>query len=261
MKATHFVACGLFLISAALAVAAEPANQKPADPRLFEMRTYYAHPGKLDALNARFRDHTVKLFEKHGITNIGYWVPLENTDNKLVYIIAFPDRAARDKSFKEFGADPDWKAAASASEKDGKLVAKVDSLFLKTTDFSPAIKPVAAGEPRVFELRIYTAEQSRLPNLLARFRDHTVKLFEKHGITNIGYWTPTEAKQGAENTLVYLLAHKSKEACAESFKNFRADADWLAARKASEEKAGGSLTVKDGVKSTMTAPTDYSPMK
>lgn len=261
MNARHLLACGLFLLNAALCAAADPAAPKPADPRLFEMRTYYANPGKLDALNARFRDHTLKLFEKHGITNVGYWVPLENSENKLVYIIAFPDRESRDKSFKAFGADPDWKAAASASEKDGRLVAKIESLFLTSTDFSPAIKPVAAGEPRVFELRVYTAEQSRLPNLLARFRDHTLNLFEKHGMTNICYWTPADAKQGADNTLVYILAHKSKEACAESFKNFRADPDWLAARKASEEKAGGPLTVKDGVKSTLMAPTDYSPMK
>src|SRR5258708_10891338 len=73
------------------------------DTRLFEMRIYYAAPGKLDALHARFRDHTLKLFEKHGMTNIGYWVPVDNTDNKLIYILAFPDREAREKAFKAFG--------------------------------------------------------------------------------------------------------------------------------------------------------------
>jgi hypothetical protein len=188
-------------------------------------------------------------------------VPVENTENKLVYILAFPDAEARANSWKAFMDDPDWKAAFSASEKDGKLVAKVESLYLKATDFSPAVTPVAAPAPRTFELRVYKAGEGLLPNLLARFRDHTVALFTKHGITHIGYWTPVDKAKGADDTLVYMLAHKDPEACAESFKNFRADPDWLAARKASEEKAGGSLTVKDGVKSTLMNPTDFSPMK
>jgi hypothetical protein len=113
----------------------------------------------------------------------------------------------------------------------------------------------------VFELRNYTASTGNLDNLLARFRDHTLKLFKKHGMTSFGYWTPTEKKDGAGEKLIYLLAHKSQEAAAESFKAFRADADWVAVKKASEDKAGGSLTVQDGVKSEFIVPTDYSPTK
>src|SRR4051812_34553601 len=78
------------------------------DSRFFEMRTYYAAPGKLDDLQARFRDHTTRLFEKHGMVNVGYWVPLTNTENKLIYLLAYPSREAREKSWKEFSADPDW---------------------------------------------------------------------------------------------------------------------------------------------------------
>jgi hypothetical protein len=230
-----------------------------ADTRCYEMRIYYAAPGKLDALNARFRDHALKLFEKHGIVNIGYWLPMTNTENKLVYLLANPSREAREKAWKEFMADPDWQTAYKESEKDGKLVVKAESIFLTATDFSPAIKPSAATEPRVFELRTYTASPGNLDNLLARFRDHTLKLFEKHGMTNFGYWTPTEKKSGAGEKLIYLLAHKSQKAAAESFKAFRADADWIAARKASEDKAGGSLTVQDRVRSEFLVPADYSP--
>ena len=108
-----------------------------ADTRCYEMRIYYAAPGKLDALNTRFRDHTCKLFEKHGMVNIGYWLPMTNTENKLVYLLAYPSREAREKSWKEFMADPDWQTAAKESEKDGKLVLKADSVFLSATDFSP----------------------------------------------------------------------------------------------------------------------------
>src|SRR5437588_746655 len=110
------------LISAAAALATRAADEKKADPtkgeaRVFELRTYHAAPGKLAALEARFRDHTMKLFEKHGITNIGYWTELDankgeqkgEPDDKLIYIIAFPSKAAADKSWKEFRDDPDWK--------------------------------------------------------------------------------------------------------------------------------------------------------
>jgi hypothetical protein len=232
-----------------------------ADTRCFEMRIYYAAPAKLAALNTRFRDHTCKLFEKHGMENIGYWLPMTNTDNKLVYLLAYPSREAREKSWKEFSADPDWQSAWKASELDGKLVTKADSIFLAATDFSPTIKPSAATEPRAFELRTYTASPGNLKNLLARFRDHTLTLFAKHGMTSFGYWTPTEKKNGAGEKLIYMLAHKSPEAAAASFKAFRADPDWIAAKKASEVKAGGSLTVQDGVKSELLVSTDYSPSK
>jgi hypothetical protein len=245
------------LASATFIVAAESK-----DSRLYELRIYHAAPGKLDDLNKRFRDHTVKLFEKHGMENIGYWTPIENTNNLLIYVLAFPDRAARDKAFKEFGGDADWKAAAKASEANGRLVAKVESYFMQATDYSPAIKPSKAG-PRVFELREYTASEGNLGALDARFRDHTVKLFEKHGMENIGYWHLTPGQKDAERKLIYILAHKSPEAGKASFDAFRKDPDWVKARADSEQKAGGSLTEGGmaGVKSTYMHATDYSPTK
>ncbi len=115
--------------------AADPRTSAPG-PRLFEMRTYHTHPGRLDALNARFRDHTNKLFVKHGMELVGYWTPQDKPDT-LVYILAYPSREAREASWKAFQADPDWKAAREASEKDGKIVDKVESVFLDPTDYSP----------------------------------------------------------------------------------------------------------------------------
>src|SRR5262245_42335436 len=105
---------------------------KKVDTRVFEMRIYYAHPGKMEALHARFRNHTNKLFEKHGMTLIGYWSPTEKKDaeERLIYILAYPSKAAADKAWKDFRADPDWKAAREASEKDGPLVKKFDSVYM-----------------------------------------------------------------------------------------------------------------------------------
>lgn len=234
---------------------------RTTDNRFYEMRTYYAAPGKLDALNSRFRDHTTKLFQKHGMENVGYWTPIDNPDNKLIYLLAYPSREAREKSWKEFMDDPDWKAAAKASEANGKLVAKVEALYLRATDYSPRPKSAKSNPPRVFELRTYKATAGKLDDLNARFRDHTLKLFSKHGMTHVGYWTPVDQDKGAADTLIYILAHKSKEAADASFKAFRDDPKWVAAKKASEDKAGGSLTVPDGVKSVFMRPTDYSPIQ
>ena len=234
---------------------------RAADTRCYELRIYYAAPGKLDALNARFRDHTMKIFEKHDMVNIGYWMPTESPDNKLIYVLAFPSREAARKSWGDFSKDPDWQKVVKESEAGGRLVTRVDSIFLTATDFSPEIRPSKTAEPRLFELRTYTATPGKLDNLNSRFRDHTCKLFEKHGMLNFGYWTPMDRDKGADNTLVYIVAHKNKEAAAASWKFFRDDPVWVAARKASEEKAGGSLTVPDGVKSVFMVPTDYSPTK
>jgi len=238
-------------------VSADPAK----DTRCYEMRVYYAAEGKLEALQARFREHTVALFEKHGMTNLGYWTPIENPERKLIYVLGFPDRAARDASFKAFGADPAWQAAAKKTEANGRLVDKIESQFLEAVDFSPAIAPTAAEKPRVFELRTYTTSEGNRDRLLARFRNHTVALFSKHGMGHFAYWIPQPGQPTSDNTLVYLLMHASRDAAAASFKGFRADPDWIAARAASEKEAGGSLTVEDGVKSEFLVPTDYSPTK
>ena len=116
------------------------ARESKAD-RFFELRTYTPSPGKMDALLARFRDHTLKLFEKHGMTNVGYWITeAADGEKKLVYVLAFPSKDARAASFKAFGADPDWQKVYADSQKDGvKLAAKVESVFLTPADFS-AIK-------------------------------------------------------------------------------------------------------------------------
>jgi NIPSNAP len=136
---------GLFMVAVVAAVgwagyaAHEAQGGKSVEPRVFEMRTYYAAPGKMDALHARFRDHTNKLFVKHGMTLIGYWSPIDAKDaeQKMIYILAYPSKEAATQSWKDFQDDPAWKTAKAASEKDGKLVAKVESIYLKATDYSP----------------------------------------------------------------------------------------------------------------------------
>ncbi len=133
------LALGMGCLATTAAAEEKKTETKKVDARVFEMRTYYAEPGKMTALHARFRDHTNTLFKKHGMDIIGYWVPIDpkEAEEKMVYILAYPSKEAAEKSWKAFRADPVWNTAREASEKDGKLVKKVDSVFLNPTDYSP----------------------------------------------------------------------------------------------------------------------------
>lgn len=120
------------------AVTVSPSVAK--DSRCFEMRTYYAAPGKFEALNARFRDHTCALFKKHGMEIVGFWIPTDKdkgADNTLVYLLAYKSREAAKQSWDGFRNDPEWQKARDASEVNGKLTAKVESVYLTATDYSP----------------------------------------------------------------------------------------------------------------------------
>src|SRR5687768_1250957 len=117
---------------------APPASA--ADGRVFELRTYTTPPGRLDALNARFRNHTNALFAKHGMEIVGFWEPTDKeagAGEKLVYILAHRSRAAADASWKAFRADAEWVKVKADSEKDGPVLVKIESVFLAATDYSP----------------------------------------------------------------------------------------------------------------------------
>jgi hypothetical protein len=118
---------------------AMPTAHAQTGSRVYELRTYTANEGKLDALHARFRDHTLRLFEKHGMENVVYFAPSDAplAENTLVYLVAHDSREAATASWAAFGTDPEWIAARDASQVDGALVAGVESVFLTTTDYSP----------------------------------------------------------------------------------------------------------------------------
>ena len=134
MKTTLLAAIAL------LALVGAAPSPIPTDQRVFELRTYHTPPGKLDALHARFRDHSITLFERHGMKVVGFWVPTDanqGSADTLVYILAHKSRAAADASWAAFRADPEWVRVKGESEKDGSLTTKVDSVFMSPTDYSP----------------------------------------------------------------------------------------------------------------------------
>lgn len=243
----------LMLLAGAFSTLDVAAQKTAEEPKLYEMRVYYCEPGRLDALLTRFRDHTTRIFEKHGMTNVGYWLPIDNTDNKLVYVLSYPDMAAREAAWKAFGSDPEWKKVAADSQKDGKIVARVVSTFMHDTDFSFPMKPGKGSEGRIFELRTYHTVPGKLPDLLARFRNHTTALFAKQGMTNLNYWLP----DNIDNQLIYMLAHPSVEGAKKAFDAFRVDPAWVKARDNSEKN--GKIVEK--VESIYMKATDFSPIR
>ena len=130
------------LVSAALLAASQRADAKQSATTVYELRVYHAAPGKLGELLARFRDHTTKLFEKHGMKVIAYWTPLDEPDkgNTLIYILQHPSREAATANWKSFQDDPEWKRVKEESEANGKLAEKIDSTFMALTDFSPRLR-------------------------------------------------------------------------------------------------------------------------
>jgi NIPSNAP len=134
------LALGAGITALAVRAANPDKGEKKVDTRVYELRTYYAAPGKMEALHARFRDHTLKYFEKHGLKVEGFWKPLDEKaqEEKLVYLLSFPSKEAADQSWKDFREDPGWIQARDDSEKDGKLLIKPpESVYLISTDYAP----------------------------------------------------------------------------------------------------------------------------
>jgi hypothetical protein len=118
------------------------AAADPASTSVFELRVYHAAPGKLGELEARFRDHTIKIFDRHGMKSVAYWTPMDDPEktNTLIYILRHPSREAAAANWKSFQDDPEWKSVKEKSEANGKLVDKVDSTYMVMTNFSPALR-------------------------------------------------------------------------------------------------------------------------
>ena len=224
----------LRLFVAALLLTLVAGTTTPADEGVYELRIYTCEPGKLDALNSRFENHTMRIFAKHGMKNIAYWTPTTEGDQRLIYIIRHESMDAAKASWQAFINDPEWKEVAKASQEEhGKILAKApESTYMKVTDYSPDVGMVDPN--KLYEMRIYTTEEGRLDALNARFRDHTQKIFARHGLKSFAYWTPVEGEK-SQNTLIYVLETDNKDAAAAAWKAFGADPEWQTARAASEK--------------------------
>jgi hypothetical protein len=247
-------AAGLAAVLALTTVHAASAQQAG---KIYELRTYTAHPGKLPNLLEFFQNDTEPAFKRHDMKAIAYWVPQDAPakENTFIYILEHPSREEANKNWDAFRKDAEWTAARMKAEASGPITAKVVSVFMAPTDYSQ-FKFDGSGK-RVYELRTYVANPNKLGPLNVRFRDDTIKVFNKYDMRSVGYWVPTDGPDH-ETTLIYVLSHASRLAAADSWKKFGADPDWVKARDASE--AAGPILSKPPAAVFM-EPTAFSAMK
>ncbi len=234
-------------------------GSEPEEGPVYELRIYTCEPGKLSALNERFRDYTMKIFARHGIENVAYWIPTQEpaASTTLIYLLRHKSRAAANKSWAEFRDDPQWQQIAKQWEEQyGKILAKApEATYLMPADYSPDTETVR--QDRLYEMRVYTAAAGKLDALHDRFRQHSDKLFTKHGMKAIGYFQPMDEPK-SKDVMIYFLEHKDLESAQAAWAAFMADPDWQAAKKASETE-GTLLAQRPEV--IYMKPTEYSPTK
>ncbi|MFN9604875.1 MAG: NIPSNAP family protein, partial [Planctomycetota bacterium] len=253
-----------------------------AQSPLYELRVYQPTYGKQQDVLRVMNEHGFKIAKSNGIDIVGAFVPVVSDDERIVTVVRHKDRGTCEGNYERMMTDPAMRTAFQAAFPSGPPVQSLTRLFLKTTDYSPESQAEATGE-RVFELRSYLASTGNLEALNARFRNHTMKLFSKHGMNNIIYWNVDDggAMKAVEllgavspknqtkadiaddlpaqgNTLVYFLTHGSQDAAKASFDSFRQEPEWMTLKAESEKKAGGSLTAGGGVKSLFLKPTEFS---
>jgi hypothetical protein len=178
---------------------------------------------------------------------------------RLYYILGYKDRAARDAAWTAFSADPDWMAAYKATAAGGPLQTQIDNVFLAPASYSPKLNLDTTGAPRLFELRTYTANPGKLEAIHDRFRDHTLALFAKHGMTSILYWRPTPGQDGGyDSKMVYMLAYPSLAARNADWTAFSADPDWIKVSNASQQNG---VLLKGKPDAMFLTPLPFSPLK
>ncbi len=218
------------------------------------MTNYVALPGQLEKMIQHFQAKSHDLLEDSGVENIGYWVPVDNPHREVIHFRSFTDLDAKDLADQV--SQPKIESA-EGKRFSSEILDKSFHYLLSPLDFS---KPFSEDRVRgsILEMRTYFASKGNLEALQARFRDHTLALFEKHGMTNLGYYEYAPEQEGGENVLLYFLAHKDIETAKKSWNAFKEDPAWQTAKAVSEEKAGGSLTAEGGVTSTFLRALDSS---
>ncbi len=227
-----------------------PERISPIPSRLkqgpvYELRTYISTENRFKHLIQRFREHTDRLFKKHNMIPVGYWVPTEGpplSRRTLVYILKHPSRYEAWKNWVAFSNDKEWERVLDQPVFQGLLLQKPDSVFLTLNSYSDQVKNKIERTGGVFELRTYTSMDGKLDALNDRFKNHTAKLFTTSGMKNVAYWTPFD-NPVSSNQLIYLLQHTSRKQADINWNAFRKSPTWKKVV-AESKKNNGRLLIK-----------------
>ena len=239
-------------------------NPKPA-PRLlegplYELRIYQASEGRFQHLIKRFREHTDRIFKKHGLKALGYWIPTDGSvkkRRKFVYLLQHPSRYEAYRNWTNFFNDKEWERVMDKPEFQGLLSEKPTSIFLSLNDYSVAARNDIEKPGGSFELRTDVVNPGKLPMLNARFRKHTTSLFNQHGIQNVSYWTPFD-QPDSKDTLIYLVHHANRKQADLNWEAFGQDPEWK--KVARESQIQGKLLARPPERLYLKA-LDFSPLR
>jgi hypothetical protein len=230
------------------------------DGPIYELRIYQASEDRFQHLIKRFREHTDRIFKKHKMQPVGYWIPTDGSPIKrrrFVYVLKHPSRYAAYVNWNRFTIDREWQAVLKIPEFRGLLSEQPTSVFMTANDYSAGSKNEITKGGGIYELRTYVANADKLAALNDRFRDHTTRLFNSHGIRNVEYWTPFD-KPASENTLIYLIHHANRAQADANWKAFLADPQWN--KVARQSQFDGKLLTKPPDRIYLKA-IDNSPLK
>jgi hypothetical protein len=239
---------------------APPPAERLLQGPVYELRIYAAAEGRHRDLIKRFKEHTDRIFKKHRLESIGYWIPTDGTyqqKRKVVYILKHASRYDAYKNWNAFSRDGEWEAVIDQPLFKGLLSESPTSIFMTEQAYSAAVAEAIQPPGGVFELRTYTAHPGKLDELNARFKDHTTRLFTRHGMKHVGYWTPFDEPESA-NTLIYLIHHARRAQADGNWKGFLADPEWKAVAEASQ--TDGPLLAKPPERLYLKA-LDFSPLQ
>ncbi len=263
----------LSICAAAALLALSPSvsgAQGAGEPRTYELRIYTAAAGRLADLQAVVRDTGRKVLAKHRIENVfngtvteGARIDGTDAPNMLVCIFSYMSPTEAERAREAFESDADWKAAWTGAEQGGALLAKpVESVLMNATDFSPTLEaPSAAGAPtRIFELRKYNTGPEGTPWSVSQFRGGLAAIIARQGMTPVAYWTAAD-----NSALIYLLAHKDREAARASWATFINDYRPYMTEFNAKQAAAGLTPPPAGTRrpddNRFLTPTDYSPRR
>ena len=226
---------------------------------VYELRIYDAAEDRLGHLIKRFKLHTDKLFKKHHMEPVGYWLPIHGTakeKRRFIYILKHQSRYAAYKNWNAFTHDPEWKRGVLEQPEFQRLLSqRPTSIFMTLNDYSKKVPTLSNKVGGIYELRTYTTAENKLAALNARFANHTAKIFTKHGMSNVGYWTPYDHPE-SKNTLIYLIKHESREKADINWRAFSQDSDWKQVARDSQRQ--GKL-LKRNPERLYLKPLDFSP--
>jgi len=244
----------------------KPSATKPKPaPRflegpLYELRIYHASEGRFQHLIKRFREHTDRIFKKHGLKALGYWIPTEGSlkkRRKFIYLLEHPSRYEAYRNWTNFFNDKEWEKVMDKPEFQGLLSEKPTYFFLSPNDYSARARNEITKPGGIFELRTYVVNEGKLTGLNTRFREHTTSLFSKHGIKNLGYWTPFD-QPDRKDTLIYLIHHANRKQADLNWKAFGQDPEWQ--KIARESEVDGKLLAQPPERLYL-KPLDFSPLR